>query len=283
MKAAPKRKARVRRSSPPAATTTPVPDGQKRDLDKVREQVQNIATTTPVPDGQKTVRCDAPVKPKKYYLGREGVAFGPYSEWQLRESLRLGLFERNDLALDDDGQEWLELSRLLPASATPPGPPPHPSTPPPPAATGGKDWREVAELLPVLTLPRDQPPEHRLRLPLSEHLLREHEANFADVPAGSFRLELTRGRFAFAAVPVALVFLSLLVLAAVFKHREPGAGVQTHPRSASKLTAAPARVAPTPLPPVSLPVGHSAASAPSSPAAKEAGAIPADAVASTSH
>ena len=50
----------------------------------------------------------------KFYLAREGVAFGPYTEFQVRESVRLGIFEKNDLALAEDGREWREVFEILP-------------------------------------------------------------------------------------------------------------------------------------------------------------------------
>jgi hypothetical protein len=68
----------------------------------------------------------------KYYLARDGVAFGPYSAFQVRESVRLGIFFKDDLALAEDGKDWLEVSKLLPAADPvdrdlfmgPPEPPP---------------------------------------------------------------------------------------------------------------------------------------------------------------
>ncbi len=49
----------------------------------------------------------------KYYLGREGVAFGPYTEYQVRESVRIGIFEEADLALAETGTEWVTIAELL--------------------------------------------------------------------------------------------------------------------------------------------------------------------------
>ena len=59
----------------------------------------------------------------KFYLAREGVAFGPFTELQLRESVRIGIFESADLALPEDGTEWRPLGELFPVQAPAPAEP----------------------------------------------------------------------------------------------------------------------------------------------------------------
>ncbi len=50
-----------------------------------------------------------------FYLAREGVAFGPYTEFQVRESVRIGIFESADLALAENSTEWSTIAGLLAA------------------------------------------------------------------------------------------------------------------------------------------------------------------------
>ncbi len=55
------------------------------------------------------------VSAPRFYLTRTGGVFGPYSELQLREALRLGIFMTSDQAAAEGGTAWLEVSRLLPS------------------------------------------------------------------------------------------------------------------------------------------------------------------------
>ena len=128
----------------------------------------------------------------KFYLAREGVAFGPYTEFQVRESVRLGIFDSNDLALAEDGKEWLEVSQLLPAD--------------------GASQERLPEKPPVA--------------PLAPYHLQEHEARFADPPVAAFATGFSRWKLTFAAVFLAAAAVGLLSLAAVLQHRQaPARGV----------------------------------------------------------
>ena len=196
---------------------------------------------------------DAGVKPVKFYLAREGVAFGPYTEFQVLESIRLGIFESNDLALAEDGTEWLEVSALLPVNRVPRERQPDQPPSPPRADKDGSEWPEVSALLPLLKAPREQQPSHKSRFrPLTAQQLREHE-RLSATPFAAFIGELARGRFAFAAIPTVVMILGLLTLAATLKHREPSALAAAHPRFSQKPPAlqAPAKASP-PLTRVSL-------------------------------
>ena len=174
-------------------------------------------------------RPEAATRPARYFLAREGVAFGPFSEFQMRESLRLGIFDPMDLALAEDGEEWLELGRLLPVKAAPAATQPPGEAPARSPGTGDdKNWRYTPVAQPAATAPREPRLHKRPATPLSEHLLREHEIQFGNLYGPSFMTELTRGRLAFAVVPVAVVLFGLLSLSAVLKHREPPASAGTH-------------------------------------------------------
>ncbi len=232
-------------------------------------------------------------KPTKFFLGREGVAFGPYSEFQLRESVRLGLFESRDLVLAEDGKEWLEISCLLPARPSPreqAGLNPPPATPAtlvttatPVAAREDKAWTEVSLVLPGITAAKPRP-IRRGTAPLSEFQLREHATLYAERPSASFMAELTRGRFAFAAVPVAAVVLGLIALAAMLKHHEPATRATVPPRAAQKSLAVQplAKTGPV-LTPISLTVGDSLAGSAWLPGSRETGALLPDPAGAPSH
>ena len=123
----------------------------------------------------------------KFYLAREGVAFGPYSEFQVLESVRLGIFERNDLALAEDGKEWREVGELLPA----PGSSLEERSADRPAALRA----ETGSLL-----PRDVPLD-----------------GLAEPSSGKF----VRGKTALTAVRLAATLLCLLCLGAMVEHLPP--------------------------------------------------------------
>ena len=202
-------------------------------------------------------------KSDKFYLTREGVAFGPYTEFQVRESLRLSIFADNDLALADGAEEWVEVSRVLPDRAEVREEPILLTLPDFGTKGKRKDWREVSELLPRIEVPREpEPPvEKRPAAPLPESLLREHETLFAKAPTPSFVSELMRGKLAFAAVPVVVVVVALLTMATVFKHREPAARVAPVPHAAQQAPATqPLARNNASLTPVSLPMDRSVAS-----------------------
>ena len=185
-------------------------------------------------------RGDAAAQPVKFFLAREGVAFGPYTPFQLLESVRLGIFERHDLVLAEDGKEWMEISRVLPIDGTPREEPPT-TTPP---AGEGEAWLEVSELLPLLKAPADRPsPDRRRFKPLTEQQLHAHALLSAPSPAAVFIAELIRGRFAFATIPLVVMILGLLTSAAALKHHEPSglAAAQARPSPAAPAVRAPAR------------------------------------------
>ena len=184
----------------------------------------------------------------KFYLAREGVAFGPYTEFQVRESVRLGIFENNDLALAEDGKEWLEVSQLLPASGA------------------------------VTARQTEKPPA----APLAQYHLQEHEALFADPPVASFATDFSRGKLAVAAGSLALLVACLMTLAAVLHHRKALAQGTAGARFPAQPAAVETMAKANPLlTPVSLPVNHaSLASAvpmttPEQPAAPMSAAAPA--------
>ena len=192
---------------------------------------RSAATVAEHPSNSREERGDATVKRVKFFLARAGVAFGPYTEFQVLESVRLGIFESDDLALAEDGKEWLEISRMLPIDGAPRQQPPATS----PAAEDGDAWLEVSELLPLIKAPlgQHQPDKPRFK-PLTEQQLREHEMLFATSPITAFVAELVRGRFAFATIPVVVMILGLLTSAAVFKHHEPSTLAQAHSRPAQQ-------------------------------------------------
>ena len=159
----------------------------------------------------------------KFYLAREGVAFGPYTEFQVRESVRLGIFENTDLALAEDGKEWLEVSQLLPAE-------------------GARRERE---------------PEKPPTAPLALYHLQEHEAHFADPPVEALASEFSRRKLTFAAVSLAATMLCLMALAAARQHHKAPAQGTAQTRLATRPAAVETMTKPNPLlTPVSLPVNQ---------------------------
>ena len=169
----------------------------------------------------------------KFYLAREGVAFGPYTEFQVLESVRLGIFESNDLALAEDGKEWLEVSQLLPLNGATRERPPE------------KSPEKLAE----------EAPEKPAAAPLAEYHLQEHAALFSEPPVASFATEFSRKKLAFAAGSVAVAAVCLLVLTVALHHRKGPAPAGLMPRAATKPTAVTTRAKNNPPPAsVSLPV-----------------------------
>ena len=169
----------------------------------------------------------------KFYLAREGVAFGPYTEFQVLESVRLGIFESNDLALAEDGKEWLEVSQLLPVTGTP---------------------RERTPEKPPEKLP-EKAPEKPAAAPLAEYHLQEHAALFSEPPVASLATEFSRRKLAFAAGLIAAAALCLLTLAAVLHHRKAPTSAEATRRATAKPAAVTTLAKNNPPPAsVSLPV-----------------------------
>ena len=139
----------------------------------------------------------------KFYLAREGVAFGPYTEFQVLESVRLGIFESNDLALAEDGKEWLEVSQLLPVNGT----------------------------------PREKTPEKRSVTPVAEYHLQEHEALFSEPPVALLAAEFSRRKPVFVAGSVALLTVCLLTLTAMLHHRSVRVQTEALPQPLPKPAA----------------------------------------------
>ena len=178
----------------------------------------------------------------KFYLAREGVAFGPYTEFQVRESVRLGIFQSDDLALAEDGKEWLEVSRLLPADGA------------------VRERREVSQSEPANGMVQEPPTEKPSAAPVAQYHLQEHEAHFADPPVASFTTEFSRGKLAFAAGSLAVTVVCLLTLAAVLQHRKASAPGGAVARFSAQPAAVETMTKANPLlTPVSLPVNHPSA------------------------
>ena len=186
----------------------------------------------------------------KFYLAREGVAFGPYTEFQVLESVRLGIFESNDLALAENGKEWLEISRLLPVNGAPREQAPE------------KLPESVAEKLP-----------EKPSAPVAEYHLQEHAALFSEPPVASFATKLSRKKSIIAAA-AAVAAVCLLTMLALLHHRKAPARAGTLPRSPAKPAATQtlAKVGP-PLAPAATPV-HPASPASALPPAPEKPAAP---------
>ena len=142
----------------------------------------------------------------KFYLAREGVAFGPYTEFQVLESVRLGIFESNDLALAENGKEWLEVSRLLPVN--------------------GASREQAPEKLPESSSP-----------PVPQYHLQEHAALFSEPPVASLATEFSRKKSLIAAASAAMAAVCLLTLIALLHHRQASAQAETLPRSPTRPAA----------------------------------------------
>ena len=162
------------------------------------------------------------------------------------ESVRLGIFERNDLILAEEGKEWLEISQVLLINEMRPDQQPEQiPVVTPRAIKDGNAWLEVSELLPLIKAPQDQPLPAKPRFkPLTEQQLRTHEMLSAPSPITAFITELIRGRFAFAAIPVGMLILGLLTSAAVLKHQAPSVLAQAHPglSQQSRVVQAPGKI-----------------------------------------
>ena len=193
----------------------------------------------------------------KFYLAREGVAFGPYTEFQVLESVRLGIFESNDLALAENGKEWLEISQLLPVNGASREQAPE------------KLPEEAAEKLPGKSSP-----------PVAEYHLQEHAALFSEPPVASFATEFSRRKSIIAVSSAAGAAVCLLTLLAVLHHRKAPAQAGTIPRSPAKPAAMKtlAKVVP-PLAPVAPPVRAASPASALRPAAPEKPAAPVPAIA----
>ena len=143
----------------------------------------------------------------KFYIAREGVAFGPYTEFQVLESVRLGIFESNDLALAEDGKEWLEISQLLPVNGTP---------------------REKTQ---------EKRSEKPSATPVAEYHLQEHEALFSEPPVAPLAAEFSRRKPVFVAGSVALLAVCLLTLTAMLHHRSVPVQTEVLPQPSPKPAA----------------------------------------------
>lgn len=75
----------------------------------------------------------------QYYLSKNGQQSGPFSQEQIDQMLKSGLFSGTELYRQDDSPDWKPISQL-PGFVPPPVPPPIPPFPgtPPPAPTPGK-------------------------------------------------------------------------------------------------------------------------------------------------
>ena len=77
------------------------------------------------------------------YIARNGESLGPYSEAQVREYVKQGVFDKEDLAVPEGREDWKPVSNFLSpvvikaaASARVPVPDPEPFVATPTAKTG---------------------------------------------------------------------------------------------------------------------------------------------------
>ena len=224
--ASPKRKSSKKQATSGKVATSQKPDDNSKKPKKARSRRSSSPDAGHV-QNHREKQSDTTGKQVNIFLAREGVAFGPYTEFQVLESVRLGIFESNDFALPEDSQEWLEISQVLPMSAMSREQLPVTS----PAIDDCEGWVDVSELfLPVKAQKQKQQQDKPHFKPLTEQQLREHEMLSAPSPATAFLAELICGRFAFAAIPLGVIILGLLTSAAVLKHHEPSTFGQGHPR-----------------------------------------------------
>lgn len=191
--AVPKRKSTKRGTSAKKISTLDQPGSDRPTAGKKRKHRDGAPFNQSVPVPLEEPAREGEVRRTRcYYLARASVVLGPYTAFQMLESIRLGIFESHDLAWTEESNEWREVCRLLPVDKLP-------QTLPlvaPQTVKNGEEWPDVAALPPIVSATVAKLPGRRLRMPLTEQQLREHEALFAHSPLHAFLEALTRWSFA---------------------------------------------------------------------------------------